>query len=98
MMKEICIATYTCLVQFLQKVSFHGPESMLEEDDGITTPLLLHYDDVSSRQVSAWCCSFAFFGRFTFTKLHSCNDFLQHDRLTEQQGEVVHLRQQVRFS
>ena len=33
---------------------------MLEEDDGITTPLLLHYDDVSSRQVSAWCCSFAF--------------------------------------
>ena len=60
MMKEICIATYTCLVQFLQKVSFHGPESMLEEDDGITTPLLLHYDDVSSRQVSAWGCSFAF--------------------------------------
>jgi hypothetical protein len=60
MMIEICIATYTCLVQFLQKVSFHGPESKLEEDDGITTPLLLHYDDVSSRQVSAWCCSFTF--------------------------------------
>lgn len=41
---------------------------------------------------------FRVFGRFTFTKLHSCNDFLQHDRLTEQQGELVHLRQQVRFS
>jgi hypothetical protein len=37
-------------------------------------------------------------GRFTFTKLQTCNDFLQHDRLTVQQGELVHLRQQVRLS
>lgn len=44
---------------------------MLEDDYRITTPLLLHYDDVSARQVSAWYVLSRFEPRFFVLKYTS---------------------------